>query len=76
MKFVIILALLGILACLGSALFFMMRQKRDENEEPKPSQSMFRALALRVAVSIILFVCILIAAKLGYIHPTGLSVGR
>ena len=40
MKFVIILALLGILACLGSALFFMMRQKRDENEEPKPSQSM------------------------------------
>jgi hypothetical protein len=33
---------------------------------------MARALAFRVGFSILLFVCILMAWKLGYIQPTGL----
>lgn len=80
MKFVIILALLAILASLGSALFFMMR-KNDGNEsnaadDAERSRKMFRALALRVALSIALFLCILVAAKLGYIQPTGWQPGQ
>jgi hypothetical protein len=37
---------------------------------------MARALALRVALSIVLFVVILVAYRLGWIQPTGVPVGR
>lgn len=73
MKYFIVLAFLAILASLGSALFFMMRDGRDD--KPK-SSSMARALALRVGLSIVLFVCILLAWKLGYIQPTGIPAGK
>jgi hypothetical protein len=33
---------------------------------------MARALAFRVGFSILLFLCILAAWKLGYLHPTGI----
>ena len=77
MKFVIILAFLAILASLGSALFFMMRKGDGDGsastaaEDAERSRKMFRALALRVALSIGLFLCILMAAKMGWIQPTG-----
>ena len=76
MKFVIILAFLAILASLGSALFFMMRRPDTAQDDGERGKKMFRALALRVALSITLFICILIAAKLGYIHPTGWQPGQ
>lgn len=79
MKFVIILALLAILASLGSALFFMMRKSdgssSTDTDDAERSRKMFRALALRVALSIALFLCILMAAKMGYIQPTGWRPG-
>ena len=31
---------------------------------------------LRVGLSITLFLCVLLAAKLGYIHPTGWTAGQ
>ena len=72
MKFVIILALLAILASLGSALFFMMRRDGGKTgDDQHRSQAMFRALALRVCLSIVLFICILLAYHFGWIHPTG-----
>lgn len=73
MKFLIILALLAILASLGSALFFMMRKGGDQHDDQQRSRAMLRSLALRVGISIVLFLCILVAAKLGYLHPTGWS---
>ena len=36
--------------------------------------AMMRALALRIAVSVLLFACIVIAWSLGWIHPTGLPL--
>ena len=36
---------------------------------------MMRALAVRIALSVLLFVCILIAWALGWIHPTGIPLG-
>ncbi|CAB5688565.1 Protein of uncharacterised function (DUF2909) [Delftia tsuruhatensis] len=80
MKFVIVLALLAIVASLGSALFFMMRRSPEDQEgggdDRRRSRAMFRALALRVGLSITLFLCVLLAAKLGYIHPTGWTAGQ
>lgn len=73
MKYLIALAFVAILASLGAALFFMMKDGRDD--QPK-SSNMARALALRVGFSILLFVCILLAWQLGYIQPTGLPVGK
>ena len=73
MKYLIALAFLAIIASLGSALFFMMKDGRDG--KPKTS-NMARALAFRVGFSILIFLCILLAWKLGYIQPTGIQAGK
>ncbi|MCY7317180.1 MAG: twin transmembrane helix small protein [Ramlibacter sp.] len=71
MKYLVLLAFIAIIGSLGSALFFMMKDGRDG--KPK-SSNMVRSLALRVGLSIMLFVCILLAWKFGYIQPTGIPL--
>jgi hypothetical protein len=73
MKYLVLLAFAAIIGSLGSALFFMMRDGRDG--KPKTS-NMARALAFRVGFSILLFVCILLAWKFGYIQPTGIPLAK
>jgi uncharacterized protein with PQ loop repeat len=76
MKYVVILAFIGILGSLASALFFMMRAGKDSKDDKQKSSNMFRALALRVGLSIFLFICILVAWKLGYVQPTGIPLSK
>ena len=72
MKWFVLAAFVAIIGSLGSALYFMMR---DTGQDGRPKTSnMARALAFRVGFSILLFVCILVAWKLGYIHPTGIPL--
>ncbi len=71
MTYLVIAGFLAIVASLGSALFFMMRDGQDG--KPKTS-NMARALAFRVGFSVLLFVCILLAWKFGYIRPTGIPL--
>ncbi|HEX7890176.1 MAG TPA: twin transmembrane helix small protein [Ramlibacter sp.] len=71
MKYFVALGFLAIIASLGSALYFMMNDGKDG--KPKTNH-MARALAFRVGFSILLFLCILLAWKLGYIHPTGIPL--
>ena len=73
MTYLVALAFLAILGSLASALFFMMK---DGTNGKAKTNNMWRALAFRVGFSIVLFTCILIAWKLGYIQPTGIPVGR
>lgn len=73
MKIFIVFALVAVLISLGAALVFMMRDGRDG--QPKTSRMAY-ALALRVALSILVFACILLAWKLGYIQPTGIAPGQ
>jgi hypothetical protein len=73
MTFLVIIAFVAILASLGAALYFMMRGGRNGTDT---STKMARALAARVGLSIVLFACILIAWRLGYIHPTGIPQGQ
>jgi cytochrome b561 len=73
MTYLVAIAFLAILGSLATALFFMM--KDGTNGKAKTS-GMARALAFRIGFSVLLFVCILIAWKLGYIQPTGLPVSR
>jgi Protein of unknown function (DUF2909) len=74
MKFLLIGGALAlIIGALASAGVFMMRDGRDG--KPR-SGNMMKALALRVGLSILLFLCILVSYKLGWIQPTGIPVGR
>lgn len=65
MKIAVAIAFILILASLSSALFFLMRDRGKSNRT-------VHALALRVGLSITLFLLILLAHKLGYIQPTGI----
>ncbi|OEZ95523.1 hypothetical protein CLU93_1560 [Janthinobacterium sp. 35] len=65
MKILVAIAFILILGSLGSALFFLMRDKGKSNRT-------VQALALRVGLSITLFLLILLAHHLGYIQPTGI----
>lgn len=65
MKILVVIAFILILASLGSALVFLMRDKGKSNRTVK-------ALAARVGFSIALFVLILIAYSQGWIQPTGI----
>ncbi|MBS0391912.1 MAG: twin transmembrane helix small protein [Proteobacteria bacterium] len=69
MNIFVALAFLAIIASLGSALFFMMRGSGDDKQR---GRRMLLSLALRVGLSIALFLCLLLAWKLGFIQPTGL----
>ena len=71
MKFWVILAFIGIVGSLAAALFFMMKNNQHGNAR---ARKMAFALAMRVAVSILLFASILLAWRLGYIHPSGIPV--
>ncbi len=80
MKILVAIAFLAILASLGSALFYMMRGGVKDTTEGAdtplaPKGNMVKALAFRVGFSIVLFICILIAWKLGYIQPSGIPAG-
>ena len=73
MKYLVVVAFVAIIGSLASALFFMLRD--GQNGKAKTS-NMARALAFRVGFSILLFACVLVAWKLGYIQPTGIAAGR
>ena len=65
MKILVAIAFILILGSLGSALFFLMRDKGKSNRT-------VNALAMRVGLSVTLFLLLLAAYKLGWIAPTGL----
>ena len=73
MKYIVAIAFVGILGALGMAGVFMLRDGR--NGKPKTG-NMMRALALRVGLSVVLFVCILLSYWLGWIQPTGMPLSR
>lgn len=72
MKFVILIAFIGILGALAAAGFFMLRKGRGDRRSP----NMARALAVRVGVSVALFLVILFCWWMGWIEPTGVPMSR
>ena len=76
MTYLVILGFLAILGSLATALFFMLRGgEKDKQNGKTKANNMAHALAFRVGFSIFLFICVLVAWKLGYIHPTGIAAG-
>ncbi|MDO5289695.1 MAG: twin transmembrane helix small protein [Pseudomonadota bacterium] len=68
------LAFAGIIGSLVSALVFMMRRNAPGEDPARRANRMARALALRVGLSVLLFICILLAWKLGWIQPSGIPL--
>ena len=64
-KLVIVGVLIAILYSLGSALFYMVRGGGSDDRT-------VRALTIRVALSVGLFILLLVAAALGWIKPHGI----
>ena len=75
MSFVIVIALVGVLAALASAGVFMLRKPDDDGSAKPRDARMARALAVRVGLSIALFLFVLLAWKLGWIAPHGIPGG-
>ncbi len=70
-------AFAAIFISLAAALFFMLRGgKANDAEAPPKAGRMARALAFRIGFSVLLFICILVGWKLGYLHPTGIPTGK
>jgi len=65
-KAIVILFLLTIFFSLGSALYFLITDKGQ-------SDRVVKALTWRIALSVILFIFLLIAYGLGWIVPHGVS---
>ena len=65
MKTFVAIAFILIIASLGSALFFLMKDKGRSNRT-------VYALAMRVGLSITLFLIVLASYKMGWIHPPGI----
>ena len=68
----IVAFLVLVLAALGGAGFFMLRRGSADGRADK---RMARVLAVRVGLSVTLFLLILLAWSLGWIHPSGIPIG-
>jgi Protein of unknown function (DUF2909) len=71
MNYLVPVAFVAIGGSLCFALYYLMQNGRGGKFK---ANKMARALAFRVGFSIVLFLSILLAWKLGYIHPTGIQV--
>ncbi|MEZ5658993.1 MAG: twin transmembrane helix small protein [Burkholderiaceae bacterium] len=69
MKWIIAIAFVLIVASLASAMVFLVRDRGQ-------TRNVVRALTLRISFSVMLFVFILFANWMGWIHSTGIPVGR
>lgn len=67
MKWVIVIAFVLIVGSLASAMVFLIRDRGR-------TRNVVRALGLRVGFSIALFLLILFANHMGWIHSTGVPV--
>jgi hypothetical protein len=65
MRILVGITFLLIVISLGSALFYMMRDKGTSNKT-------VRALAIRVGLSVALFIALIVANRLGWIESTGI----
>lgn len=73
MKIVMVVMLFAVLVALASAGVFMLRKGRDGDAR---SKQMARALAVRVGLSVALFLLVLLAWAMGWVQPTGIPMGR
>ncbi len=75
MSIFISFAILVVLGALAAAGYFMVKDNSDAAKS-KRENGMVKALTVRIGVSVLLFLCILLAWSLGWITPSGLPMGK
>ena len=73
MKIFMVLLMVAVLGALASAGVFMLR--KGNKDADRRSKAMARALAVRVGLSVELFLFILLSWTMGWVRPSGLPVG-
>jgi len=76
MTYLALAAFAAIFASLGAALYFMLKGGKSDTDSAPRAGRMAKALAFRIGFSVLLFICILVGWKLGYLHPTGIPAGK
>jgi len=66
---IVIFFIVAILYSLGSALFFLVREKQGSKRD---SDRVVKALSWRIGLSFVMFIMIMIAFALGWIVPHGI----
>lgn len=61
---------------LGALVYAGISMVRNSSDGKARKPDMMRALALRVGVSVLLFLLVLLSYKLGWINPTGIPLKR
>ena len=72
MNILIVLFLVAVLGALGTAGVLMLR--KDRSKDPRGTM-MARALAVRVGLSVTIFLLVLFSYWMGWIKPTGIPIG-
>jgi hypothetical protein len=77
-KILVIVILFAIVGSLGSALFHLSQGRKTDDAggeaaNQEHSRKMARSLTIRVAMSVVLFILLMLAWKGGLISPHGLS---
>lgn len=71
MKYLVVVAFVGIVGSLAAALVAMMKGDSSSGDAHR-SRRMARALTVRIGLSILLFLLIILSHWMGWIQPTGL----
>ena len=74
MKTLMVLMFVAVLGALGGAGVFMLRKGNADAD--RRSKNMARALAVRVGLSVALFLFILLSWSMGWVKPGGIPVGH
>lgn len=68
LKIIFIIVFMFILFSLGSALFHLVRHKDQQH-----SKKTVTALSYRIGISLVLFIALFIAYKMGIVQPSGIG---
>jgi O-antigen/teichoic acid export membrane protein len=74
MKTFMVLMFVAVLIALAGAGVFMLRKGHEDAD--RRSKNMARALALRVGLSVALFLFILLSWYMGWVKPTGIPLSQ
>lgn len=66
-KLIIVLFLIAIVFCLGSALYYLLHDHGD-------SRRMAKMLTLRITLSLILFFALIVGFATGLLHPNSIAL--
>jgi len=63
-KMIVVIFLVGILGSLGSAMYFLARERNAGD-----ARRVVKALTWRISLSLVLFFLLILAYLMGWIHP-------